>query len=209
LTAAIADWQSKHLSKAAIARVHLVKQGAAATHDAIAVTFPNGEIRSLKPGPSSVITKAVIESFAPKFLKQPAVLWLSESGNKVVARDESLASGLGLQIDVSKALPDIILIDLGEDSAGTDMVVVFIEVVATDGPIDRERKRALTSLALDAGFNEHHLAFLTAYHDRSHTAFKKSFSDLAWGSFAWCASEPDHIIDLRDGSPRKLSEISL
>lgn len=209
LQAAISDWQNKHLSKAAIARVRLVKQGAAVARDAVSVTFPGGEIRLLKPGPSSVIAKAVIEVFAPKFLKNPAVLWLSESGNKVVARDEALAIALGLKIDASKALPDIILVDLGADAAGADMIVVFAEVVATDGPIDRERKVALTSLALDAGFNEHHLAFLTAYHDRGHAAFKKSVSELAWGSYAWCASEPDHIIDLRDGTPKKLSDISL
>jgi hypothetical protein len=125
----------------------------------------------------------------------------------VIARDEGLANALGLKIDASKALPDIILVDLGNDPTGADMTVVFTEVVATDGPVDRTRKVALTSLALDAGFSEHHLAFLTAFHDRSHTAFKKSISELAWGSYAWCASEPDHIIDFRDGTPRKLSEI--
>jgi len=209
LLTAIVDWQSKHLSKAAIARVRLVKQGATVARDAVSVMFPNGEIRALKPGPSSVIAKAVIEVFAPRYLKQPAVLWLSESGNKVVARDEALASALGLKIDASKALPDIILVDLGADSAAADMIVVFAEVVASDGPINRERKVALTSLALDAGFDERHLAFLTAYHDRGHQAFRKSISELAWGSFAWCASEPDHIIDLRDGIPRKLSDMNV
>lgn len=208
LQAAIIGWQNNHLSKAAIARVRLVKQGATVARDAVSVTFPNGEIRSLKPGPSSVIAKAVIEVFAPRYLKQPAVLWLSESGNKVVARDEALAKALGLKIDASKALPDIILVDLGVDSAGADMIVIFAEVVASDGPINRERKVALTSLALDAGFDARHLAFLTAYHDRGHQAFRKSISELAWGSFAWCASEPEHIIDLRDGVPRKLSEMN-
>ena len=205
---AINEWQDQHLSRAAIARLRLLRQGAMAADDAVSVTFPNGEIRSLKPGPSSVIAKAVIESFALKFLKQPAVLWLSESGNKVVARDEALANALGLKIDASKALPDIILIDLGADAGGKDLIVIFTEVVASDGPINRERKLALTNLALEAGFNERQLAFLTAFQDRGHSVFKKSVSELAWGSYAWCASEPDNIIDLRDGSPKKLSDLS-
>lgn len=207
LAAAIAAWQASHLSKASIARVKLVKYGAAAAaRDAVSVVFPNGERRQLKPGPSSVIAKAVIETFAPRFLGHPAVLWLSESGNKVVARDEALANVLGLKIDASKALPDIILVDLGDEAVANDMIVVFVEVVATDGPIDRNRKARLRSLALDAGFDEHHLAFLTAYADRSSAAFRRNVSELAWGSYAWFASEPGYIIELRDGTPRRLCD---
>jgi hypothetical protein len=204
LDSAINNWQEKHLSKAAMARLQLMKHGAAAAKDAVGVTFPNGEKRSLVVGPSSVIAKAVIEVFANRFLKQPAVLWLSESGNKVVARDEALATALGLRIDPSKALPDIILVDLGSTEDGSEMLVVFIEVVATDGPINRERKTVLRTLAIEAGFDERHLAFLTAYLDRSGAPFKKNVSDLAWGSYVWCASEPEYIIELSDGSPRRL-----
>lgn len=206
LDQAIAAWQDSHLSKAAVSRLRLVRHGATIADDTVKVTFPNGEIRHLAPGPSSVIAKAVIEVFAPRFLKHPAVLWLSESGNKVVTRDETLANQLGLKIDASKALPDIILVDLGADIGGSDMLVVFTEVVATDGPINRERKVALTNLAIEAGFGERHLSFLTAFMDRSSAPFKKSVAELAWGSYAWCASEPHHIIDLRNEIPWKLSD---
>jgi hypothetical protein len=207
LETAVLAWQDSHLSKAAVSRLRLVRHGATVAVDAVKVTFPNGEVRSLSPGPSSAIAKAVIEVFAPRFLKQPAVLWLSESGNKIVARDEALASALGLKINASKALPDIILIDLGSDAGGGDMYVMFIEIVATDGPINRERKLTLTSLALEANFSEHHLSFLTAFMDRASAPFRKSIAELAWGSYAWCASEPNHIIELREGEPRKLFDV--
>lgn len=91
-----------------------------------------------------------------------------------------------------------------EPGGGEDMLVVFAEVVASDGPINRTRKVALTALALEAGFE----AFLTAYLDRSSAPFKKTVSELAWGSYARFASEPDHLIDLRDGRPLKLSQIA-
>lgn len=208
LTEKIKAWQAKHLSKAALARVHLVRHGVAAAADAVSVTFPGQkEVRSLKPGPSSIIAKAVIEVFAPKFLKQPAVLWISESGNKVVARDDALMKALGLKIDPSKMLPDIILVDLDPGSSTSiDLLVVFVEVVATDGPITHDRKVSLMSLALEAGFSEKGLAFLTAYHDRGTSVFRKGVSELAWGSYAWCASEPNHLIEFRDGEPWKLSD---
>lgn len=210
LDQATAEWQNAHLSRAALARLRLIKQGMTVAADSVPVRFPNGEIRTLAPGPSSVIAKAVIEVFAPKFLKMPAVLWLSESGNKVVARDESLAKTLNLKIDPSRALPDIILVDLGAESAGTEMLVVFTEVVATDGPINRERKAALTAIALEAGFDEHQLAFvfLTAFMDRSAAPFRKAVSELAWGSYAWFASEPGYLIDLKDEGSPKLSSLN-
>lgn len=207
LAKAIEAWKADHLSKAALVRQQLVKQGLSKPADVITVTFPNGEVRQLKPGPSSMIAKAVIEVFAPRFLRQPAVLWLSESGNKVVARDDALAGQLGLKIDASKALPDIILVDLGDADSGADMLVVFAEVVATDGPISTDRKFVLTALAIDAGFDKEHLAFLTAYLDRSRQAFRKSVSELAWGSYAWFVAEPEHLVILHGAGSRKLAKV--
>lgn len=207
LEAAVTAWQDSHLSKAAISRLRLVKHGATVAIDAVKVNFPNGEIRSLSPGPSSAIAKAVIENFAPRFLNQPAVLWLSESGNKVVARDETLALALGFKIDASKALPDIILVDLGSDAGGADMFVLFIEVVASDGPINRDRKTALKAISAESSIDEKNLLFLTAFMDRATAPFRKCISELAWGSYAWCASEPDHIIEMREESSHKLFEI--
>lgn len=198
LDEAVELWQQKYLSKTAIARFQLMKDYQVENSERVKVCLPDGSFRSLEPGPSSLICKAVIESFAPRFLKKPKVLWLSESGNKVVAQDEALTKALGLKIDPSRALPDIILVDLGDDDNGLEMLVVFTEVVATDGPINRQRKDALTALAIDAGFDAKNLAFLTAFLDRSSQPFKKSISELAWGSYAWFSTEPECIVDLRE-----------
>ena len=205
LVSSIAHWQDTHLNKAALARIRLIKSSINYSDETLVVTFPDGEKRSLAPGPSSAIAKGVIEVFAPAFLTAPAVLWLSESGNKVVARDEELANALGLKIDPSKALPDIILVDLGEDKSGSDMLFIFTEVVATDGPVNRERKTALTKIAADAGFSNKNIAFLTAFMDRGAPPFKKAVTELAWGSYAWFVSEPSNLIDMRDGKALKLS----
>ena len=35
---------------------------------------------------------------------------------------------------------------------------------------------------------------MTAFEDRDTAAFRKAVADLAWGSFAWCLSEPEHLI---------------
>lgn len=190
--AAAAAWQADALSKGTLARIALVRQGAVAGGSRILVTFPNGETRRMAVGPSTDITKAVIEVFAPRFLREPAVLFVSESGNKVVARDDSLARKIGLEIKSDKNLPDIILVDLGP----TNPLIVFVEAVATNGAISERRKKALETVATQAGFPLDSVAFVTAYRDRSGAPFKKTVDALAWGSYAWFISEPDGLIEL-------------
>lgn len=205
---AIVNWQKDNLSAQALARTVLMRRGAVTTGEGVLVNFPNGETRRMSPGPSSIIAKAVIEDFAPRFLLNPSVLWLSESGAKIVARDDELATMINLRITADRNLPDIILVDLGSSST-QQLLLVFVEAVATDGPITPQRQAALTKIATDAGFPVSRLAFVTAYLDRSHGAFKKTIAELAWGSFAWLAAEPTQLISLHDGgeSPTPLRRL--
>ena len=108
-----AAWRAKHLNAGALARIAIVRKGATGGGEYELVTFPNGETRRMTTGPSADISRAVIEVFAPKFLRKPGVIALSESGNKVVARDDELAKAIGLTIPADKSLPDIVLVDLG------------------------------------------------------------------------------------------------
>jgi hypothetical protein len=194
LDLAIAAWQQASLSKGALTRLALRRRGGGDS-GGVLVTFPNQETRRLAAGPSSVIAKAVIESFAPKFLREPFVLWLSESGNKVVARDDALAAEIGLAIRADRDLPDLILVDLGPD----DPLLLFVEVVATDGAVTDRRRQSLTDIAEGGGFDARRIAFLTAYADRDAPGYSKTYRSLAWGTFAWFASEPDKLLVLRDG----------
>lgn len=201
----ISRFHNTHLTKSALARISIMLAGAVEAKSGVLVTFPNGETRKLAPGPSSVIAKAVVEVFAKSFLEKPAVLWLSESGNKVVHRDDSIAEAIGLHIYAERHLPDLILADLGS----ADPLIVFVEVVATDGAITPQRQDAMYALTDSAGFKRGQVAFLTAYLDRQSSGFRRTVHHLAWRSFAWFASEPDSVIVLRDGvsKPGRLSAL--
>jgi hypothetical protein len=206
LTQAIANWQTGNLSASALARVEFMRRGVVATEYGVMVTFANGETRKLSAGPSSIIAKAVVEEFSRRFLANPGVIFLSESGNKVVERDDTLARAIGLTIPADRYLPDILLVDLGPQRP----LLVFVEVVATDGPITAARKQAFLEITRAAGFPDISVAFVTAYLDRSQTAFRKTVPELAWNSFAWFAAEPDHIVAFRQGASGKnvwLSEL--
>ncbi|HSR68793.1 MAG TPA: BsuBI/PstI family type II restriction endonuclease [Acidobacteriota bacterium] len=204
LAEAMKAWRADNLSAGALARIAIRRKGAATGGEHVMVRFPNGEARRMSPGPSSHISKAVVEEFASRFLGEPGVIWLSESRNKVVARDDELAREIGLSIQPDRNLPDIILVDL----APRHPLLVFIEVVATDGPVSEERKSALTSLAEDASFPGKHLAFVTAFLDRSEAAYKKTADNIAWGTFAWFATEPSNLLFFYRGSGEEVKSLS-
>jgi hypothetical protein len=194
---AAAAWRAKYLTPNALATVKVLQVAATGAKAKVPVMLPSGEGRVMVPGLSSVITKAVVEIFALRFLANPAVVWISESGRKVVEKDDKLLQLLGIKISPEKLLPDIIL----ADTAGGELLFVFVEVVATDGPIHEDRRAALLKLITDAGFKPEQAAFLTAFQSRDHAAFKKTVASLAWGSFAWCFAEPEHLIAFDGATP--------
>lgn len=204
----IKAWRAVHLTPAALARIAILAAATTSSKAGVEVRFPkSSEGRRLGPGESSRIAKAVIEEFAERFLSHPAVLWISESGNKVVHRDEILAKRIRLNIQADKVLPDIILADVGGDGA----LLVFVEVVSTDGPINDLRRTELMALAAQGGYRETDVAFVTAYMARDAAPLKRNLGSLAWNSFIWLASEPDGLIAMMkkpgDGRPFFLRDI--
>ena len=196
LDAAIDGWQKKHLTPAARARMALIASGKVKNSDEVLVTCPDGTVAKLSPGPSSLITKSVVEEFAKAFLTKPALLWMSESGAKVRYQDDATAKAMGLKIDQARVLPDIILMQVGDD--GQDTHLVFIEVVASDGPMNQSRLHALLEYVQSSGFPVDQCQFGTAFEDRAGAAFKKCLPQLAWGTFAWFRSEPNKLMWLFD-----------
>lgn len=200
LQKAIEKWQAESLSAAGLARITVVRAGRTRNQGNVSVTLPNGETRQMKPGPSSVITKLVVEEFAERFLEKPALIWVSESGKKVIAADDELARSFNLVIDPARNLPDVILADVAHDS----IFLVFVEVVATDGPITDLRRNQLLKLAQDADIPESRTAFVTAYLARDEASLRRHLSALAWNSFVWIASEPENIIAMYAGDMNPL-----
>jgi hypothetical protein len=194
----VETWRRRHLSAAGLARLALVQQGIAAGADGVLVTFPNGATRLLSPGSSSVIAQKVIEEFAPRFLAEPGVLWVSETSRKDEQADMRLAVSVRLPINPNELLPDIILVDLGYEEPR----FVFVEVVSTDGPVTEERRVKLSDMVQRGGHAPQNVAFLTAFMDRGAGVYRKLVPTIAWRSFVWFASEPDKLIALLDAERR-------
>lgn len=197
-----AEWRSRHLSTRALSRLTLSGRRitAASAGDSILVSFPNGESRRMSGGQSTQIAKAVIEEFTQIFMADAGVLWVSESQTKVTLRDDELARKVGFEIDTQIALPDIILVDLGIEHP----VFVFVEIVASDGPIDEQRRAVLLEMLRAAGHAAEHAAFVTAFWDRELPAYRKASSTIAGNTFVWTATEPAMIVVVRDTTGQQI-----
>lgn len=204
LSSAIESWQKKHLSAAALARLALIRKGAAADSEGVLVRLPNGEVRRLAPGPSSLLTKAVVEELAPRFLRRPAVVLLSESAQKMTYSDEALSKAIGFNLQVSGSLPDVLLVDLEPEPP----LVVFVECVISNGVVDERRRAELEALASRTGYKPDDCTYVTAFRDRAVSPFQKRSAALAWDTFAWFETEPDHIIFLRAGIEKSSTSLA-
>jgi hypothetical protein len=198
----IEAWKENHLSETELNRIQIIQERHS-PQDTVLVTLPSGESRRMESGPSSRIAKSVVEEFAPRFLNEPSVLWISQSRKKSVVQDQELMQGLGLPIDQKSLLPDMILADLIADNH----LLVFVEVVATDGPIDEQRKELLLKLAKQAGYSEQQIVFVTAFEDRGSAPLRKKLTELAKDSIVWCRSEPDLLIWLGENQELLLNSL--
>lgn len=200
-------WGKIHLSGAARARAAILRQQEAAH---VSVTLPRGGSIMLPYGTSPLITKDVVEKFAPRFLGNPAVAWISDSAVKKY-KDDTLERDLQIRLDVAKLLPDVVLVDLDPPGRPGRVLIVFVEVVSSDGAVTEGRKEALLALlaASPMGYAADDAAFVTAYEHRRAPPVARALREIAWGTYAWFRSDPDHLIKLADLDPaeRKLSEL--
>lgn len=187
----IRRWQDGHLGTVGRARTRLASDTRAARH-AVDVRLPDGSVRPLAPGPSSLILKGVIEHLSPRLLEAPGVVAISQSKRKIDVADDALLNDLGLRISAGKLLPDALLFDAGPGRFW------FVEAVATDGEIHEERKRQLLAWAAEHGIEAQRCGFITAFLSRNHDAFRRRVARLAWGTHAWFLDEPDRLMRLEE-----------
>jgi hypothetical protein len=207
--AAAEAWRNIHLSPAALARAALVRASASTAAANTIINLPGGGSVVLPPGPSPIITKAVIEDFATAFLADARVAWISDSASKVPFRDAPLEEALQISLDKAELLPDVVLVDLNPPARKGRVLLVFVEVVASDGPVTEQRQKAILDLiaASPRKYGPGDVAFVTAYADRAAEPARRTIPGLAWGSFAWFMSEPDKLIQLYDGPPQSIASL--
>lgn len=199
------QWRTVHLSGAALARAALVQ---AMDTEGVEVFLPQGGSIVLPAGASPKMTKQVAEVFSKTFLSKPAVVWISDSKEKRF-RDDVLTKAMRIELDAATLLPDVILIDLDPPGRPGRLLVVFVEIVFSDGAVTAERQTALWQLlaASPREYKQEDAAFVTVYLDRGSRPAGRAIRELAWRSFSWFVSEPEHLIQFHGSPPRKLASL--
>lgn len=145
----------------------------------------NGSKLTFSPGKHNELQKLIIEEFAPRFAENATCLYVGDTIQKDLVKNETMLTKLGFKMTLHDKLPDVILYI--EDKNW----LYFIEAVTSVGPMSPKRIKELESMTSDVTAGK---IYVTAFLD-----FKtfKSFSEaLAWETEIWIADLPDHMIHL-------------
>ena len=144
-----------------------------------------GNIFELSPGKHNQLQKSIIEEFVPRFAPQSKCLYLGDTANKELLKDEMQLKVLGFNITPSTKMPDIVLYRYDKKW------IYFIEAVTSVGPMSPERILELQQLTEDVSASK---IFITAFPDFN--IYKRFSKKLAWETEVWLADAPDHMIHL-------------
>lgn len=152
----------------------------------VLVTFPAGESYTLSPGIHNLLEKAIVEIMAPALLQNPQVVYLGDTAPRVGYQNRSLMRRLNLPIDVSVALPDVILYGTEEQT------LLIIEAVHSSGPLNMGRLSQMQVFASGPASLAVTVVFISAFPSRQ--IFRRFVEGIAWGSSVWIANEPYNLI---------------
>ena len=145
----------------------------------------NGQDLEFSTGKHNELQKAIIEEFAPRFAPNSIVLYVGDTRDKDLYKDEKILKELHITMGKHEKLPDIILYQ--EEKRW----IFFIEAVTSVGPISPKRMIEIDEMTNKCGYGK---VYITAFLNMK--TFTKFAQDLAWETEVWLAEMPDHMIHL-------------
>lgn len=145
----------------------------------------NGKDLSFSVGKHNELQKAIIEEFGARFAPGAECLYVGDTIEKDLVKNEKRLSELGFEITLHDKMPDVVLYREDKDW------LYFIESVTSVGPMDDKRIIELQELTKNVKSGK---IFVTAFLDFK--TFKKFSESLAWDTEVWIADVPDHMIHL-------------
>ena len=145
----------------------------------------NGSEYTFSSGKHNQLQKAIIEEFAPLFAPNSECLYVGDTTNKDLVKNESRLRELGFEITLHDKMPDVVL--YREDKNW----IYFIEAVTSVGPMDGKRLVELKKLTMNVSAG---IIYVTAFLD--YKTYKSFLDKLAWDTEVWIADKPDHMVHL-------------
>ena len=145
----------------------------------------NGTDFTFSPGKHNQLQKAIIEEFAPRFAPNTECLYIGDTTEKDLVKNEDKLRKLGFVITLHDKMPDVVLYSEEKNW------LYFIESVTSVGPMEPKRIKEIKDMTAGATAGK---IYITAFPDFK--TFKKFSESLAWETEAWIADMPDHMIHL-------------
>jgi hypothetical protein len=149
----------------------------------VPVTIADGQTIHISPGQHSLLIKAIIEEFAPRFVPGGRLIYAGDTGEKMGFFDNEFLRDLGVAVDSHGKMPDVVLYYPKKDW------ILLVESVTSHGPVDGKRHAELMHLFRGARPG---LVYVTAFPSRSVMA--RYLGDIAWETEVWVADAPSHLI---------------
>jgi len=138
---------------------------------------------ALSPGTHSLLIKAIVEEFAPRFIADGRLVYVGDTGDKNGYFDVDLLAGLGVKLDNHGKLPDAVIY------SERNNWLFLIESVTSHGPVDAKRHTELEILF--AGYTAGRV-YVSAFANRK--TFMKYLEAIAWETEVWVADSPTHMV---------------
>ena len=145
----------------------------------------NGEDFTFSPGDHNQLQKAIIEEFAPRFAPNSECLYVGDTIEKDLVKNEDKLRELGFTITLHDKMPDVVLYSEEKNW------LYFIESVTSVGPMEPKRIKEIEEMTTGVTAGK---IYVTAFLDFK--TFKKFSEMLAWETEVWIADMPDHMIHL-------------
>lgn len=149
----------------------------------IPVQIAEGKEIQVSPGAHSLLIKAIIEEFAPRFVPGAVLIYAGDTGEKLGYFDRKLLLDLGVTVDTHGKMPDVVL---HYPAKGW---LILVESVTSHGPVDGKRHSELANLFKNA---KPGLVYVTAFPSRSIMA--RYVTEISWETEVWISEAPDHLI---------------
>ena len=149
----------------------------------VPVTLPSGEKLLLSYGEHNQLQKAIIENFLEIFGKGCEVLYVGDTSDKLLHKDEEELNALGFFDLEHDELPDVVAYNREKN------LLFLIEAFHCTGQWDATRlykvKQKLSDCRAD-------VVFVTAFEDiKQFSTYSKT---IAWETEVWIADIPEHMI---------------
>jgi len=177
------QWEEKleaYLNKIQLLKEELEKKREL---EKIPVKLPSGISLQLSAGEHNALQKSIVEDFLPRFGTGAEILYIGDTSDKYLYRDQNKLKQIGFFTLEHEELPDIVAYCKDKN------LLFLIEAVHSAGPMSEIRIRKLKKqLEKCTAFP----VFITAFLNKK--SFRRWVTEIAWESEVWIANSPEHMI---------------